>query len=85
MKKSPLRARLGDFVLSVSARVLGKGKGTPMLKRGVRCVAVDQADSEMSDASSTHHRQGERSTPEKASTSGRRASGNAAALLKQNH
>jgi len=77
-----------EFVLSVSARVLGRGKGTPMLKRGVRCVAVDQADSEMSDASSTPHRHGDRSTSDKptsSSSAARRASGgNAAALLKQN-
>jgi len=75
----------GEFVLTVSARVLGKGKGTPMLKRGVRCVAVDQADSEMSDSASTPHRHGDRATPDKhPSSTGRRPSGGgAAALLKQ--
>lgn len=62
--------------------ILGRGKGTPMLKRGIRCVAVDQGDSEMSDAASTPHRLGEHSG---ASAAVRRASGGgAAALLKQN-
>jgi len=73
----------GEFVLSVSARVLGRGKGTPMLKRGIRCVGVDQLDSEMSDAGSTPHRPGDRSTPDKnpsTSNAARRASGSGAAL-----
>lgn len=29
---------------------LGKGKGTPMLKQGIKCTAVENVDSEMSDA-----------------------------------
>lgn len=77
----------GEFVLSVSARVLGRGKGTPMLKRGIRCVAVDQADSEMSDAASTPQRRGDHSPdkhPGATSSAARRASGGgAAALLKR--
>jgi len=76
---------VGEFVLSVSARVLGRGKGTPMLKRGIRCVAIDQVDSEMSDTSTTPHRHGDHPGASSGSIAARRASGGgAAALLKQN-
>ena len=39
-------------LVQVVARVLGKGKGTPMLREGLRCVAIlpdPDADTEASD------------------------------------
>jgi hypothetical protein len=39
-----------SVTLIISARVLGRGKGTPLLKNGVRCVGVQmEDDSEASD------------------------------------
>jgi len=39
------------FGLILLARVLGKGKGTPMLKSGIHCVEVISVDSDISDYS----------------------------------
>ncbi|PSN37833.1 UPF0687 protein, partial [Blattella germanica] len=39
-----------DIILVIMARVLGRGKGTPLLKNGIKCVAVELEDeSEASD------------------------------------
>ena len=55
---------LGDesekpFVLHFTARVLGRGKGTPMLKQGIHCVAIEMAETDVSDSTdvaiSMHH------------------------------
>jgi len=37
--------------LMLNARVLGKGKGTPFLKNGIKCIGIicDEDESEMSD------------------------------------
>jgi hypothetical protein len=40
------------FKLMFQARVLGRGKGTPMLRNGIHCIGID-ADDE-SDASDWH-------------------------------
>jgi len=40
----------GDpFALILLSRVLGKGKGTPMLKSGIHCVELHYVDSDISD------------------------------------
>lgn len=41
---------VGQLQLVVFARVLGKGKGTPMLRDGIKCIGVEQdEESEASD------------------------------------
>lgn len=43
--------------LVITARVLGKGKGTPMLRNGIHCIGVEvDEESEQSDASSSFAR-----------------------------
>lgn len=45
------------FKLILLARVLGKGKGTPMLKNGIHCIGIDkdgESESEASDFSGFH-------------------------------
>lgn len=37
-------------IIQFNGRVLGKGKGTPSLKQGIKCIAVErEMDSEISD------------------------------------
>lgn len=57
--KEQLRLRLNDtdqLQLIFTARVLGKGKGTPMLRNGIQSVSVeeDEEDGTSSDATSGH-------------------------------
>lgn len=45
-----LKPRGGELKLTIHARVLGKRKGTPMLRDGIKCINVEQDDeSEASD------------------------------------
>ena len=37
-----------------TARVLGRGKGTPLLRNGIHCTAIELGDDEQSDASDWH-------------------------------
>ncbi|KAG8239211.1 hypothetical protein J437_LFUL019019 [Ladona fulva] len=42
------------LILHLDARVLGKGMGTPMLKNGVKCVGMEQDESDGSDWQGFH-------------------------------
>ncbi|XP_017494715.1 PREDICTED: UPF0687 protein C20orf27 homolog isoform X1 [Rhagoletis zephyria] len=37
--------------LMIAARVLGKGKGTPMLRSGIHCIGIERDDGDESEAS----------------------------------
>ncbi|XP_064120937.1 adipose-secreted signaling protein-like [Macrobrachium nipponense] len=45
-----LKPTEGQLIVTILARVLGKGKGTPMLRDNIKCVGIDADDeSEASD------------------------------------
>uniref|UniRef100_A0A915IHW3 Adipose-secreted signaling protein n=1 Tax=Romanomermis culicivorax TaxID=13658 RepID=A0A915IHW3_ROMCU len=35
-----------SFMLTLTAKVLGKGQGTPLLKHGIKCIGVEDGDSD---------------------------------------
>ena len=43
-----------EFTLTLSARVLGKGKGTPMLKSGIHLLGVEHADDDSTASELSH-------------------------------